>query len=225
MRSIQASVMFPLSAVKPLERLRRYREYCLSTAREVRREPTPERRRCLACEAARVPLGDVEGFPYLRCLGCESLFLDRVAAPGAWAGLLRQVAEYRHSPETFHTEIAASRREKILAPRLDWIRNALLLQDLSRPRLLETVTPPSDTEELLRASGLFAEVVSRDEMALLGEGGGPEPAFDVAVMFESLDRVSDPAALLGAVRRRLTAGGLLFVTAVVASGFDMTVLG
>lgn len=44
-------------------------------------------------------------------------------------------------------------------------------------------------------------------------------------MLESLDRVGDPSALLRAVAGRLARGGLLFVTALVASGFDVAVLG
>ena len=44
-------------------------------------------------------------------------------------------------------------------------------------------------------------------------------------MLESLDRVDDPRGLLKGASRRLAGGGLLFVTALVASGFDLQVLG
>jgi hypothetical protein len=48
---------------------------------------------------------------------------------------------------------------------------------------------------------------------------------DAAVLLESLDRIDDPAALLRGVAQRLNPGGLVFVTALAASGFDMAVLG
>jgi hypothetical protein len=46
-----------------------------------------------------------------------------------------------------------------------------------------------------------------------------------AVLLESLDHVNDPQKLIEAVHQRLAKDGLVFVTALVASGFDMTVLG
>jgi hypothetical protein len=226
MRSIQTSVVFPLSSVKPLEGLQRYRDFCLAATRTALGSERVSRPRCPACDDAAAPAGTVEGLTYARCRGCESLFLDAVARPAAWAELVRRVTQYRHSPDTFHAGIAQSRRDNVFAPKLDWIRSTLLLQDVTRPHLIEIGTAPSDVEALLRESGLFASVVALDEMTTMAEParGGDDRA-GVAVMLESLDRVSDPLALLRAVGRRLAGGGLLFVTALVASGFDVAVLG
>jgi hypothetical protein len=104
---------------------------------------------------------------------------------------------------------------------------------------MEVVTQPSDFTPLLKGSGLFAEVVTVSEMGLviahtaqdhLGESGA-EHSIDkardvqVAVLLESLDRVDDPGAVLQTVYRCLGDGGLIFVTALVSSGFDVSVLG
>ena len=48
---------------------------------------------------------------------------------------------------------------------------------------------------------------------------------EAAVLLESLDRAHDPLKLLDGVSQMLRAGGLVFVTALVCSGFDMVVLG
>ena len=231
MRSIQTQDHFPLSSVKPLESLQRYREYCLDATRSALRRSSQSRQRCPAYASPLEPAGAVEGLDYGRCPLCESLFLGSVASAMDWAHLLKAVTRYRHSPETFHADIARSRHDNVFAPKVDWIQNTLRLQDLSQPRLMEVMTPPSDLSELLRESGLFADVVTRDEMELMGNAagrqrsGGTHELVQAVVLLESLDRVSDPVALLRGVADRLDVGGLLFLTALVCSGFDVSVLG
>jgi hypothetical protein len=50
-------------------------------------------------------------------------------------------------------------------------------------------------------------------------------AVGVAVLLEGLDRARDPARLLEAVAALLPPGGLVFLTALMASGFEVRVLG
>jgi hypothetical protein len=146
--------------------------------------------------------------------------------PKAWQRLLADVSRYRRSPETFHAELAQSRTDNVYAPKLEWIREALRLQGVRQPLMLEAVTAPSRFTSLLKESGLCSDVVTIDEMDLAYGSdrtkGGPVQA---AVLLESLDRVSDPAGLLRGVAGWLEEGGLLFVTALVSSGFDISVLG
>jgi len=172
-------------------------------------------------------IGEVEGLTYARCPESGSLFLAELPETRQWASVLREVSRYRHSPRTFHSDLAPLRHEHVYAPKLEWIQDTLRLQQLARPRLLEVVTPPSEFTAHLASSEMFAEVVTVDEMELVAateQDDRSEPV-QIAILLESLDRVDDPAALLGAVRRHLAGGGLLCVTALVASGFDMAVLG
>jgi hypothetical protein len=115
----------------------------------------------------------------------------------------------------------------VYRPKVEWIEETLRLQGIRRPRLLEVTTPPSELTSLLESSGAIAGVITVDEMALAG-GGQAATSRDraqAAVLLESLDRVDDPAALVRGVVERLEPGGLVFVTALVASGFDVAVLG
>src|SRR3989338_2660212 len=148
MRSIQTTLTFPLSSIKPLEGLLRYRRYCLDAMRRAFQHGVKRRDRSPVSGVPLESVGTVEGFSYGRCPDGGGLFLMTVTDPQAWAGLLADVSRYRHSPSGFHADL-----------------------------------------------------------------------------LESLDRVDDPVALLHAVHQRLVPGGLLFVTALVASGFDMAVLG
>jgi hypothetical protein len=182
--------------------------------------------------------GYVDGIEYLRCPESGSIFLAQLPNSLEWAWLLMDVSQYRHSPVAFHSEITKLRSDNVYVPKLEWIHNTFRLQGLHQPRLLEVFTPPSDFTALLKDSGLFAEVTTVSEMDLVranatggqiaegwsvnGSGGGE---IEAAVLLESLDRVDDPAALLRAVSQRLADGGLVFVTALVCSGFDVALLG
>lgn len=238
MRSIQTSFAFPLSSVKPLEGLIGYREYCVGATRIALLGTIQQRQRCTACTSEVVSHGEIEGLEYVRCPACESIFLCQIASPSEWERLLRKVAEYRHSPSAFHSGIIQSRYENVYAPKLEWIESTLRLQDVARPRVMEVVTPPCEFTALLERSGSFAEVFSVNEMELVRDGTrdnrqegrtGVEGAgfgrVQAAILLESLDRVDDPVALLRGTWKHLSDGGLLFVTALVRSGFDMTVLG
>lgn len=226
MRSIQTSVEVALSAVKPLEGLLSYRAYCLAQTRQALREAPRRRDRSPVGGAALERFGEVDGLAYGRCPESGGVFLMEVANPTRWAELLAEVSRYRHSPDAFHARLAQSRADHVYAPKVEWIRETLRLHGFERPRVLEVTTAPSDLTALLKASGVCADVTTVDEMALRAgrEAAGPRQA-QAAVLLESLDRVDDPAALVRAVGRCVEPGGLVFITALVSSGFDLSVLG
>ncbi len=228
MRSIETSVTFPLSAVKPLEGLQAYRAYCLSATRRALERGTRRRSRSPVHGGRLEPFGTVEGFEYLRDPQNGSLLLADLPEPEVWAELLREVGRFRNSPEAFHAGLAQSRTDHVYAPKLEWIQETLRLQQMSRPRLLEVRTAPSRLTSLLMESRSFADVTAVEEMTLAHPSGAEARSgvpVQAAVLLESLDRVDDPEALLRGVAHRLQTGGLLFVTALVASGFDLAVLG
>ena len=223
MRTIQTQQTFSLSSVKPLEGLIAYRAFCVEATRRALQEGALRWTRSPISGSLLVPCGDVDGLAYGRCPDGGGLFLLERAAPKAWGRLLAHVSRHRHSPEAFHAGLAKSRTDHVYAPKLEWIEDALRLQDLHRPMVLEVVTPPSEFTGFLADSGSFADVLTVDETELATTAQGPRA--QAAVLLESLDRAQDPGVLLGRVADQLTEGGLLFVTALVASGFDLAVLG
>jgi hypothetical protein len=234
MRSIATSQVVPLASVKPLDGLLRYRAYCLEATRRALQGERRRRERSPLGDGGVEPLGAVEGLAYVRCRETGSLLLETVAPAREWTRLLADVNRHRHSPGAFHAGLARSRSETVYAPKLAWIESTLRLQGVRRPRVLEVASAPSDFRPVLEGSSALGGVVTVDELALAGPGpeGGGEGGrsngtgpVDAAVLLETLDRVDDPMALLRAVGRRLDDGGLLFVTALVASGFDIAVLG
>jgi hypothetical protein len=226
MRLIQTSVEVALAAVKPLEGLLSYRAYCLAQARRAIHEAPRRRDRSPVGGAILERFGEVDGLVYGRCPESGGVFLMDVADPLRWAELLAEVSRYRHSPRAFHARLAQSRADHVYAPKVEWVRETLRLHGFERPRVLEVTTAPSDFTALLKASGVCSEVATIDEMALAAgrATAGPRQAH-AAVLLESLDRVDDPAALVRAVGRCVEPGGLVFITALVSSGFDLSVLG
>jgi hypothetical protein len=234
MWSIATSQTFPLSSVKPLDGLLKYRAYCLDATRRAVAGARRRRERSPGSEAPLQSVGDVEGLEYLRCAETGSLFLGELPPAADWRRLLGEVSRYRRSPDAFHTGIARSRNDTVYAPKLEWIESTLRVQGFRRPSVMEVASPPSDFRSLLERSGAFGELVTVDEMELAASTAEPEVVserrdgvspVETAVLLESVDRVDDPHRLLCAVARRLADGGLLFVTALVASGFDIAVLG
>lgn len=226
MWSIETDQTFPLSAVKPFDGLAGYRQHCLDETRRALKDGGRRRERSPVTGSSLLPFGMIEGFEYLRCPDTGSIFLAELPLPPQWTRLLAEVSCYRHSRETFHAGIAQTRGEHVYTPKLDWIRSTLRMQHLENPAVLDVVTPPSDIASRLEDAGIFSRVETVDEMALvMGEAESRSARFGTAILFESLDRVDDPEALLRAVVDRLAPGGLLFVTSLVCSGFDVAVLG
>lgn len=224
MQSIQTSQMFPLSSVKPLEGLLRYRDFCLDATRKVLSRGSKRRTQSPIDKKPLEPWGKIGGLDYLRCVTTGSLFLAELDSQKNWGELLTTVSRYRHSPEAFHSNITESRFENVFTPKLRWIQDTLRLQGIKNPAVLEVATPPSDFTRLLKESRAFREICAENETELSQPMDG-KARFEAAILLESLDRVSDPDCLLKTVSKCLIPGGLVFITGLVSSGFDMTVLG
>ena len=225
MLSVQTSKTFPLSSVKPLGSIREYRSFCLEVTREALAQgPLQKRTRSPFGNAVMEHFGEVGGLTYCRCPITGSLFLEQLPPAEIWSRLLKQVAQRRSSSQSFHSSLVGSRTDNVYVPKLDWVIDFLKMQDHDRTRILEVVTPPSSFTRLLTDSGVFERVSTVDEMSLISADIALE-AMEAAVLLESLDRVCEPRLLLEQLRRWLVPGGLVFISAVVSSGFDVAVLG
>lgn len=225
MQSIQTSHAFPLSSVKPLEELLHYREYCLDATRKALLKNSRRRECSPIGEGPLKSFGNIGGLEYVRCEKTGSFFLAHLPTAEVWARLLSDVTEYRHSLQALHSDITKSRLENVFEPKLIWIQNTLRLHQVFRPKIMEVTTPPSSFTSLLKSSETFSEVFVVNEMDLVIGSDNGDGKMDVAVLLESIDRVDDPTALLRGIYKFLRKNGIVFITAQVSSGFDITVLG
>ncbi|MBI1952804.1 MAG: hypothetical protein HYS41_01605 [Candidatus Omnitrophica bacterium] len=229
MRSVSTESRFPLQAVKPLAELGLYRQRCLEATRRageggiVRRQVSPVSGKRLT------PWGRISGMDYGRCPETGSLFLVDMPQAERWQALLTEVSRFRQEPEGFHKRLERSRADHVHEPKVRWMEEALRFQGRSRVRLLEVTTGPSQLTPWLAFCPWLEAVETMEESALAGGTPGADgnggPPVDAAILPESLDRSDHPVRLLTVVGQRMPRGGILFVTGLVASGYDMAVLG
>jgi SAM-dependent methyltransferase len=182
-----------------------------------------------------------QGFPYQECGECASLY----ASPRPSAELLLDYALNSPAVEFwsshFYRQTAAARREKIFLPRARQIRDValelghrngctladigagygLFLQESAELGFfteLLAVEPDARLAEICRAQGF---PVLEEWVEELSDAG---PKVELATAFEVLEHVFDPARFLTSSARLLRPGGVLLVTTLAASGFDIQVL-
>ncbi|MBF89521.1 MAG: hypothetical protein CMG75_07620 [Candidatus Marinimicrobia bacterium] len=129
------------------------------------------------------------------------------------------------------------RIQKIILPQLDWVENFIsqfgLKKKLEIAEFLPNhwgyykevnkkfssikynlVEPLFNIEE---DKNIFGECLLSDDII--------NNSFDIALLFESLDRSPEPANLLQIVKEGLKPGGLCFITCLLSSGFEVQSLG
>lgn len=217
MQSIQTTHLFSLKEIKPLEKLIPYRQFCLESVQQSLAQGREKRTRCPIDDCQLQPWGEIAGLEWGCCKKTESIFFLPLPAEVSWRELLKKVRGYQLSPNAFYSDIQLSRLENVYAPKKQWIENSLRLQGLRHPIAAVVDSAPSPWTQMLETSSLFSQIHFVDEAKW--------PGCDCALLFETLDRSFDPRRLLQQLVPNLKKGGLLFVTALVASGFDMKVLG
>ncbi|HPD13598.1 MAG TPA: class I SAM-dependent methyltransferase [Planctomycetota bacterium] len=154
------------------------------------------------------------GCDVVRCRGCGLVHV--------WPQPPREALEALYSSGEYHTEVNEAERRRTFARRLREIE-ALAP---ARGRLLDVGCSKGYFIEAARASGWQATGVEVNRRAveearargldvrpgdLSGQGFG-DASFDAVTLFDVLEHVGDPRALLAECRRLLRPGGLLVVT-------------
>ena len=227
-------------AVRPPEV---FEEYIALLADDIARS-FPDRRAfttipCPGCGASSVrPAFAKLTFAYVTCTVCGSVFVSprpTHSAVGTFMATSRAADFWR---STVEAQTAQSRAQSIVLPRVAWIQSGArdmtspVLMDLysKYPLFLETarrsdvfsrvisVEPAVDGSMLARSLGVDVVETLQDALAA-GRGAA------VLSMQECLERDADPDHLVRSAAALLKAGGLLFLTTVTWSGFDLQMLG
>lgn len=175
---------------------------------------------------------------YCECATCGSLFVSPRASESATIDFYRHAPSAQFWRERVWPETEAVRREKIVQPRADWVVDGLteyapgagtgldlspyggpLVEELCRDnqRRMTAGFWLADLDVPDPGAGVRVRPLSLDTM----EGVGP---VDFVTAFDMVDRAPDFPALIDRIGRVLRPGGVLFLTAPNADGFDLQVL-
>jgi hypothetical protein len=176
-----------------------------------------ETRACPACGGDGPEAFRRLGFVYRTCARCASLFVSPAPAPSLLDRYQRESAAERFWREELITATANVRSRHALGPRVHWVAGTAAA----------------------RCGGSVDVYVLGDRAPALGEALGRSPvvrscapapadasakARDVVVAFDVLERRFDLAGALGRARELVRDGGLLFVTTLSGTGFDVRLL-
>jgi SAM-dependent methyltransferase len=191
---------------------------------------------CPGCGAAAAkPAFARYGLKYLECDACGTLWIGDRPSSEVVRSFYRNSEAERFWQTHLARVTAEARIARIVKPRLEWMLDSIQ-EHRPRARAIADVGTQLDVfAEHLAALDRFARMTVVEPIAQLVAGrlevieesldtAGLVDAFDVVALFDVLDRTSDVEALMGAAHRALEPGGLVFITGILASGFDVQVL-
>lgn len=179
---------------------------------------------------------------FVRCLGCETLYMSPRPTPAQMDDYYRHSENYRLWAEHIFPASEARRRDKLCRPMLATIVEACRRHGIHTGHLVELGPGFGTFAELAQGSGAFERVSVVERTPEMAEScrrrglevreaavedlpaDGNDPA-DVLVSFEVIEHVFDPAAFLATASRLLRRGGLLVMTCPNGQGFDTATLG
>lgn len=238
MRAIIDHADFQAQSIRPDALLTRYRALVEA---DVNRYLAPAVQRgqagCPACGSANSESAFARfGLDYRHCLDCGSLWV----APRPDEAALRRYYRESEAERFWQAELARAtgpaRIAKVVEPRLDWIADSVAQHRPGAKVIADVGTHLEVFAERFAALEPFTRHLAVDPLASLpGVPGlevidapladaGLDASLDAVTLLDVADRTSDPDALFAAVRHALAPGGLVFVTGILASGFDIQVL-
>ncbi len=186
----------------------------------------PEARPCPACASSHAQWAFVvDGFPHVRCLDCQSVFVSPLPTP--------QVVEATYLDPEYHGDIAQSEermREEARA-------RALVMRDRGCRRVLEIGCGAGFFVEALLELGIEAEGVDPGPQARRAAARGlpihpiwlhelrPDHPYDGVAMFELLEHLPEPVDALSWSHRNTRPAATLALSTPSGSGVAARVLG
>ncbi len=179
------------------------------------------------------------GIRYVECSRCGTLYVSPRPDDRAMEDYYHQSRARKFWRENLSRMTGKKRKEKILKPRFEWILDSITEYLPNARHILDMNTDQYGYIELLIENKTFAKKtllnpylpldslrlndtinvgnITLEEKALDGE-------VDVLTLFEVADRTSDVDRLFEKISRLLRKNGLIFMTGILISGFDLQIL-
>lgn len=223
--------------IRPAPLLSEFKRLSIDSAREYFGDPGARLAvNCPACESAdAVPAFEKQGFQYVRCGACESVYVSPRPSRESLKDFYQTSPASRYRVEHFSRETAEARRRHLLRAHAQWMSR--LCDELHAPapgRHLDIGTSSPVLFEELQAIALFESSTTLWPLpGLETEFAGAQVAvaedgakgFSAVTAFEQVEHQFSPFDLVREAFDRLAPGGLFFFTTRSISGFDLQVLG
>ena len=180
------------------------------------------------------------GLQYVQCSACLTVYLSPSPSPDLIARYYRDSEASRFWTRHFMKDTARNREERIFKPRINWMLDIVAEYGDGPPALVDVNSKYEPYLEALDKSGNFdsrfaidpagglAEVCARTRFRVIDKPIGEVKPGDVqgsiVTAFEVLERVFSTDDLMSCVSNVLPSGGLLLLTTLSVSGFDLQVL-
>jgi len=163
---------------------------------------------CPACGSRKASLRfELEGAKYRTCEACGTWYVSPRPTPTVLEAWEKESAARKFWREKILPAAEEGRKERIHRPRAGWVRRWLEMDQAGGSVSLCEMEDP----------GLIA--------ALKEAGLQLETGAKAVLWFDKMDRVENPQKKLKSLMGGLSAGGKIFATAWLCSGFDVSLLG
>jgi len=198
---------------------------------------------CPACGAdGAEPAFDKDGFSYLTCDTCETLYLSPRPTPELLHQYYANSENYRFWAENIFPASEDARRDRIFRPRVKRLLELCARHDTTMDVLVEVGAGFGTFCQEVQRSAAFRQVIAVEptpelaarcrerEITVINKPietvqDGELSEVDVIASFETIEHLFNPGDFLHACARRLRPGGLLVLTCPNGQGFDVLVLG
>jgi len=180
------------------------------------------------------------GFTYVQCFRCGSLYASPRPSRSQLGDYYRDAEAVRFWSEHFYRQTVEARRRKMFRPRARLVRDLVAALDLGRKSFVDVGAGYGVFLEEIDRLGLFDQILGVEpnpELAAVCRERGfrilevtaegvktGEVKGSFATSFEVLEHVYDPLDFLQGIHRLLVPGGVLLLTTLTVSGFDIQVL-
>lgn len=176
------------------------------------------------------------GLPYKECADCQSLYAALRPADVDIARFYCQAPSKIFWRDQLSEASRKERKAHIIKPRFEWIADSIAEHLPGAGHWMDVHTGQARYLQAMAAVPVVCKSIVYPYCAVPADSGvgvidkpwwefDSTATADVVTLFEVLDHTQDTNGLLAQVKGWLKPGGLCFITAILASGFDVKVLG